>query len=80
MLALHVLEQGERLAQGPEGVLDARLAVDLGGSVLGFEKRADRPRDVLRDAEGFFWYVGVLLERFERFAERLACLSRLDGG
>jgi hypothetical protein len=80
VLALHVLKQRERLAQGSEGVLDARLPVDFGGSVLGFEKRAHRSRDVLRDAERFFWNVSVLLERLERFAERFACLSRLAGG
>jgi hypothetical protein len=80
VLALHVLQQGERLAQGAEGVLDASLAIDLGRSVLGFEERSDRLRDVLSDAQRFFWNVCVLLQRFERLAQRLARTSRLARG
>jgi hypothetical protein len=63
MLALHVLKQRERLAQGSECVLDAGLAVDLRRGVLRLEQGAHRLRDVLRNPEDLFRDVRVLLER-----------------
>ena len=77
MVALHVLEQGERLAERAERVLDAGLAVRLGGRELRLEERADRLGHVLRETQNLFGNVGVLLQRFECFAERFTSLSRL---
>jgi hypothetical protein len=77
MVAVHVLQEGERLAERTQRVLDAGLAVRLGGRELRLEKGADRLGDVLRESENLFGYVGVLLQRFECFAERFTSLSRL---
>jgi hypothetical protein len=61
VLALHVLEQGECLAERTERILYAGLAVRLGRGVLRLEKRADGLRDVLDDAEHLLRNVFVLL-------------------
>lgn len=76
MLALHVLKERERLAQGPERVLDTGLAVDLRRRVLRFEQRTDRPGDVLRHAEDLLRDIRVLLERLERMSECFPSLPR----
>ncbi len=80
MVAVHVLEQGERLAERAEGVLDAGLAVRFGGRVFRLEEGADRLGHVLRESENLVGNLGVLLQRFECFAERFTRLSRLARG
>ena len=76
MLGIRGLKQRKRLAQGTECALDAGFAVYLGRRILGFKKRTDRPRDVVRDSQHFLWDVCLLLERFERLPESLTSLSR----
>jgi hypothetical protein len=68
MVALHVLKQGERLAERAECVFDAALAVRFGRRVLRLEEGADRLGDVLREAENLIGNVVILLQRFECFA------------
>jgi hypothetical protein len=77
MVAFHVLEQGQRLAERAECVFDAGLAVRFGRRVLRLEEGADRLGHVLREAENLFGNVAILLQRFECFAERFTSLSRL---
>ena len=61
MFALHVLKEGEGLAERTERVLHAGLAVRLGRCVLRLEKCPDGFRDVLDDAEHLLRNVFVLL-------------------
>jgi len=76
VLTLHILKQCERLAERTERTLHTGFAVRLGRSVFRFEKRPNRFRDVLDDAEHLLRNVLVLLKCLECFAERFATLSR----
>ncbi len=77
MVAIHVLEQGEGLAERAQGVLYAGLAIRFSGGVLRLEQSADRLGHVLRQPENLFGNVRILLQRFECFAERFTSLPRL---
>jgi hypothetical protein len=68
VLALHVLQQGQRLAERAKGALHTRFPIGLRRCLFSLEQRPDRLRDVLRDLENFFRNFGVLLERFECLA------------
>jgi hypothetical protein len=61
VLALHILKQGERLAERAERILHTGLAVRLSRGVFRLEEGANRLRDVLDDAEHLLRNVGVLL-------------------
>ena len=79
MLALHVLKQGERLAERAKRILHTGLAVRLGRCVFRLEQGSDGPRDVLSDPENLLRNVRVLLQRLECLAERftsLPCFAR----
>jgi len=75
MLALHILKEGERLAERAQRILHTCLAVRLGRGVFRLEKRTDGLGDVLDDAKHLLWNVLVLLQRLECFAERFTSLS-----
>ncbi|MGB3050958.1 MAG: hypothetical protein WBB42_08155 [Polyangiales bacterium] len=68
MVAFHVLEQGQRLAECAKRIFYAGLAVRFGGGVLRLEEGADRLGHVLREPKNLFGNVGVLLQCFECFA------------
>jgi hypothetical protein len=78
VLALHILQQRERLAERTERTLHTGFAVRLSRCVFRLEKRPNRFRDVLDDAEHLLWNVLVLLQCLECFAERFASLSRFS--
>jgi hypothetical protein len=59
--ALDILQQGKRLAERAERVLDAGFPVRLRRRILCLEKGADGLRNVLGDPENFLRNVGVLL-------------------
>jgi hypothetical protein len=61
VLALHVLKQGECLAERTERILYTGFAVWLGRGVFRFEKRANGLRDILDDPEHLLRNVFVLL-------------------
>ena len=61
MLALHVLQERERLTQGTQRILDARLPVDLRRGKLRLEKRADGAGDVLCDYQDLLRDLLILL-------------------
>jgi hypothetical protein len=61
VLALHILKQGERLAERTECTLYTSFAVWLGRRVFRLEKRANGLRYVLDDAEHLLRNVLVLL-------------------
>jgi len=79
VLALHVLKQGESLAECAQRVLHAGLPVRLRRGEFGFEQSANGFGDVLRDSENSFRNVGFHLQCFECFAERFTSLSRFGG-
>ena len=76
MIAFHVLEKGESLAERAEGVLHACLAIGFGRRVLRLEQRADGLGHVLCQPDDLFGDVRILLKRFECFTERFASLPR----
>ena len=76
MLAVHVLEQGEGLAERAKRALHAGLAIRFRRGVFGFKECANGSRHVLSESEDLFGNVAVLLQRLKCFAERLASLSR----
>jgi len=61
MLTLHILKQGQRLAESAQRVLYTRFAIRFGRCVFRFEKRPNGLRDVLDDAKHLLRNVLVLL-------------------